>query len=330
MPKSNLPAKSDAPAAPRQVFDSEAGKLVPITDEQSHRAMWLQRQIEAASLVTGVALKHMRDEKLYLALGFSCFREYADTALPFGRQQAYKYVAIGERFAPLLPTLGDESVASMRHSNDDDPRAEILASLGNAKLYELTKIEDAQFEDIIDTGRLVMPDGETSYSLEELKTMNCREVARVVKEAQMERKAWMARIEQLEAEKQLLKSEAKSDEEKILKAEEQIEQARALELLYGKHNRSFEDTQRLLNETRTHLAEVRRRVFNCGITEESPEALKTQLVEIIREAGSIFSGMRGTFNDVVWSTTDQILDEDVAGQWLQKDVVDYSQNGHEE
>lgn len=77
------------------------------------------------------AIKQMRDSKLYRALGFDTFEAYTEEKLGMKHSQAYRYIAIAEKFA-------EDSFPSM-------------GKIGMTKLTLLTALTDDQREEITQT-----------------------------------------------------------------------------------------------------------------------------------------------------------------------------------
>lgn len=78
------------------------------------------------------SLAEMRDSKLYKALGYDTFEDYAQAEIGMTRQQAYKYISICETFK-------NENVKLT------------LQNVGMEKLYLLTKLDEKERNEIIDT-----------------------------------------------------------------------------------------------------------------------------------------------------------------------------------
>ncbi len=283
-----MPRKKVIPIAVHGVYDADSGEMVDLTEPQVELAHDLHRRLEAASIFTGLALLKIRQDRLYLALGHASFNDYISSALPFGRTSAYNFMQVAERIQPLLPASTLEStggviVQRVGQDGDDDGLSNELESLGIRKLLQITKASDSVLDQVVREGKVVMPDGETEYSLEDLRDMTSAEVRRVMEDARMERDAYRARIQQLEEKLRLEKSERQADADKLKKAESLIDEARHLEALYTRDKLTYEQTETLLQEAQHHLFESRRRLMNVELTEESGEGLKKLLRECIDE-----------------------------------------------
>ena len=119
--------------------DSDFDKLdIPETEVLSAdyaRALKLDRHIKAHAQIAQDSLyevckglKEMRDGKLYKELGYQNFADYCEKEVGFGRQHAYKYIAIVE-------SLPENFVVSTRQ-------------IGTEKLYLLAKLDEPEREQI--------------------------------------------------------------------------------------------------------------------------------------------------------------------------------------
>lgn len=104
------------------------------------------------------AIKQMRDSKLYKALGFDTFEAYTEEKLDMKHSQAYRYIAIAEKFA-------EDSFPSM-------------GKIGMTKLTLLTALTDDQREEITQTVDL------ESTTVRELR----EQIAALKEESELDRK----------------------------------------------------------------------------------------------------------------------------------------------
>ncbi len=144
---------------PGSVYDAEKGEFVKIDPERQRVAMALQQRMDVATLVTAVALKKIVDEKYFLELGYSSMKEYANTALPFRPSSAKKYLQIGRKFADMLPDGWGEGERVPLLEDSSEENASKLSSLGVRKLLELTRVDDADFSEVVSEGVVKLADG---------------------------------------------------------------------------------------------------------------------------------------------------------------------------
>ena len=104
------------------------------------------------------AIKQMRDSKLYRALGFDTFEAYTEEKLGMKHSQAYRYIAIAEKYA-------EDSFPSM-------------GKIGMTKLTLLTALTDDQREEITQTVDL------ESTTVRELR----EQIAALKEESELDRK----------------------------------------------------------------------------------------------------------------------------------------------
>jgi hypothetical protein len=162
--------------------------------------------VEMPTLEKAVALARIADREHYLDLGHPSFKAFAESDLPFGWRQAMKYVKIGRKFAPMLPEFEGDNMnpdayllSENSGTNDAEGGGEAalqFSQLGISKLHEMTKLDDAAFEDVAREGKLVMPDGETEYTLDELMDMKTAEASKAIEEAKMDKEAYRAKAQQ--------------------------------------------------------------------------------------------------------------------------------------
>lgn len=335
MPNRLTPADADTddqgqqeqpPLTALEVYDADEDDMVTRSPHQQRQAAQLMRMVEMATLVKAVALARVADRKHYLDLGHPSFKAFAEASLPVGYRSAQMYVKIGRKFAPMLPEFeGDETkrVSFLEEEIADSEEMSEVAQLPLRSLHKLTKLDDEHFEDVVREGKVVMPDGETEYSIEELTAMKTREASEVIEEAQMEARAYRARIQQLEEEKKRIEAEREADAEKIDEAEERLEEARALEARHGAAARTWSAREGALSEAAHHVREVRRLVVPLEMDETAEQGLANQLVELLRELHATTeaikqsnAGAREVAEDTIEITdtaafADDIIDEEL-------------------
>ena len=136
----NIPAPkkpSEAPEKPVELVKAEPSQI--ILSDDFKRAVALTRSIIANAEAAAQSmwevckcLAEMKDKKLYKALDFQTFEEYCEQKIGITRRQGQKYAAIA-----LLPENG-------KLTSD-------FEKIGVEKLYLLTKIDEEQREQIVET-----------------------------------------------------------------------------------------------------------------------------------------------------------------------------------
>ena len=298
-------AASTQPLRPMEVYDADEDAMVTRSEEEQRQAAQLMQMVEMATLVKAVALARIADRKHYLDLGHSSFKDFAEASLPFGYRQAKKYVSIGRKFAPMLPefdptdsTEGNSSSlflaenAESGESEGEENAALQLAGMSINKLAKLTSLDDEHFEDVVREGKIVMPDGETEYTLDELMSMKSREFADRIEEAKMEARAYRSRVQQLEEEKELIEAEREADQEKMKEARNRLKKARALEARHGEAARTYDAREKALSEAASHVREVRRLAVPLQMGADVEVVLCNQLLELVREMHSALAAIK--------------------------------------
>ncbi len=212
------------------VYDSETKEFVQIDAETRALAQALQQRVDMATLMTAMILKRMSDEKLYLGLGYSNFKEYVLETLPFGESSAKKYLKIGRKFAGVLPE--DFGKGEPVHLLEENENAQKLSGLGVKKLYDLTKIEDADFSEVVSQGVVKLNDG-TELDLDEINASTAKEF-----KAQLD----AHREYQADLEKELDKTAEERDEalQKADQATKDSETGKKYKDLYGPKSKEYE------------------------------------------------------------------------------------------
>ena len=201
---------------------AEQGAITPTEQE---RAEALHNQITGYSKMVYqslygmcTAIKQMRDSKLYRALGFSTFEAYTEEKLGMKHSQAYRYIAIAEKFA-------EDSFPSM-------------GKIGMAKLTLLTALTEDQREEIVETTDL------TETTVKELKAQIAQLTAdRDAIAADRQREG--LRADRLARELQDKDEEIEELEDRITAQEEQIDEleSRPVEVIAPEPSREVQNMQ---------------------------------------------------------------------------------------
>ena len=277
------------------VLDEETGELVEISDDMRRIAHGIQQRIEGATIITAFLIQMVRDEKMYLAFGCGSFQEYADTMLPFNRRTAYKYISISEKFTPLLPSRlssnGVQSTAQIAENIASNDVMQDLSSIGTEKLYELTKIPDADFSEVMNKGVVKTPDGQ-EWSLDEIKAESSRKVAEAVKEV---KKKYQSRLSNIEEDKKRLKEERDLAKKELADNKERIERSQEIEQKYGKQASRLEELEYLLDEAQKHLGKLEEKFGKVEVDYSDPESLRERAMTLLRQMTLIQEAARTRF-----------------------------------
>lgn len=300
-----------------EVFDADTKSMVVRTPDQQRLANTLLRAAEAATLVKAVALARLVDGKHYLDFGFSTFKEFAEMMLPVGYRSAQMYTKIGRKFAPLLPGFESSEakpVSLLGESTGENGQILQVGGLGMRKLLDLTRVDDAIFADIVEEGRLVMPDGH-EYSIDELKAMAVKEFEKTLSDAREDKEAYRARNQQLQEQIKLLESERETDAKKLADADAKLQEAEQLERLYGPAAKRYSDVHNQLSHAQFHAQQLRRFLFNAEVSESDSQVLIDLLQSVVAETGATFTRARSYYAHVLDLAEDTILDSETDAMW---------------
>ncbi len=271
------------------ILDSESGNFVEITPELQRNAMYVHGQIQLGTFAIALAIKKIYDEKLYLGLGCSSRKEYAETMLPFGRKQAEKYYKVADKVSQFMPEL-KENGASMRHLEPGD--TEKLDGIGMAKLYELTKLEDADFEEIMEGNEV------NGVSLEEIKAASVREATAEIKRI---RDAYSKKLAVQDEAIKTLKAEKQANDDKIRAAEEKLNTAKAIEDKFRREAGSVEDKQRAIKAAKSLLDEASMLIGACGVDVTDPETLQQEFLSMADKMALMINIMKTSYGEIFLS-----------------------------
>jgi len=296
-----------------EVFDAEQGEMVKRSPGDQRMAMQLMRAIQMSTMVQAVALARVEEGKHYLDFGHASYKQFAQAELPFSYRQAQKYLRIGRRFSGLLPEVDASEEATreaLEAQIEESEEVKPYAAMGVSKLREITKLSGEDVEALAEGKVLEDPDSGETYSLDDLKDMAAREVKETVEQVRREKEAYQARTQAQEETIKRLKSEKEAMEEEVEEAQEKKEEALELEAQYGPKAQAYENNKKALQETRDKLFEVRESLFRAELDSESADALKNQLLELVREINAIHADARARFGEALQTAEDTIAMED--------------------
>ena len=315
---------SRLPSKTVEVFDAESGEIVKRTPEQQRMAMQLVRAIQMSTMVQAVAVARVEGGKHYLDLGHSSFKEFAQTELPYAYRTAKLYLRIGKRFEDLLPQLDASEGATLealQEQVEESDEVAPFAAMGTRKLRSITTLDDDDFEQLSEEKRLVDPETGDEWTMEELKEMTATDMTSLVEEHQREKRAYMARISQLEEEKKHIESERESDQKMVEDADEKLKKANRLQQQYGPASQRFDDQEEGLSNARSHMHKVRKHIMTFETSEETEQGIKNEVVELVRELNAIVSDVRARHADAI-RTADDTIEMDNMGWTPSDDILD--------
>lgn len=216
-------------------LDTDSGEWVESSEQRQAMANtcldWLRRN----SIATGVVLRFVRDNRIYLESGYSSFNEYLIGGLSISRSGAYDYMRLAETFLPHVRPRMIAGVQQLDRSTDDeredagvqqlDMSAGIefvdsagksdsvelliksLSEISRGNLLAIQQLGQKAADELITTGSVTLPDG-TKISQEDLQSLTTRAANELIQQHTKERSAWRDRNQQLESKATKAQSEA--------------------------------------------------------------------------------------------------------------------------
>lgn len=232
------------------IISDETDKPVVVDPKLRSLGFALHSRIEAAVLVTAMALKKIRDDKLYHHMGFSSFREYCEE-LPFSHPNAKKYLQIGDHLGGILPEIAIEQndqglLASNTGDFEQNETVQQLSALGLRKLRALVSIDNVSFKDLPSKGEIKLENGEV-LTLEEIREETAAELDRKVAAVKKKLRDQLRTAEEKAA---LAESERDALSKQIEDLQKQNADIKVLEERFGNLGTTFEVAKRKL--TRIH------------------------------------------------------------------------------
>jgi len=282
-----------------EVYNEDEKKFITVTAEQQRLAAYVHQQVVTGSIITSIALKKIRDEKLYSGLGCSSFEEYCSTMLPFGKRTAYRYLKIADKIEiafPVFKQLNADNRNSDNSQNSDnvvtsDEMSE-MQNIGLAKLYEITKLDDEEFKELVKGGKL----GENGeLSIGDIMDMTAREASKKIAEF---RKKYQEKLS-IQGEKiKKLEDEKKALAERNEELEEDIEIANEKEKLFGGAATSYEVKLTLLNDAEEHFERFVKYINNANIKPDDTDNLQKKFVGLIKKMADTHGYMLISYQEV--------------------------------
>ncbi len=283
-----------------QVFDADSGETVAVSPEMRNLAFGLQRVLNSTALVTGLIVKQISDQKLYLAFDCSSFKEYAETVFGYGYSAAKRYLKIGNHYGPFLP---DFDIKGDTYPLLESKEVAELSSLGYSKLYELTKMEEADFSEVMTEGKLIMPDGST-YTMDEMREMSARDVIEEVRKVRAPLQKEVRKYKEDALTAQAERDQYKSQLEKNKKL---IERADELEKLYGEEAVRIGEIEENIRKADSYLRECEKYFNRIVIDDEDPESVKEQTLSLIRRATRIITSAYQNYDWITETAEHQVF-----------------------
>lgn len=266
------------------IINEDTGKPVKVDPSRRQLGYALHSRIEAAVLVTAMALKKISDDKLYLDMGFGSWKEYT-SVLPFAYSTSKIYLQIATAFEPLLPSVTEDSkgqpvslLESYTPENVQDSTVQELSSLGIRKLRALAQVEDADFSELPTSGEIGLPDG-TRITIEEIRAQTVAEVERSLRD---KKRKYLGQIRDAEQRAALAESERDALKKQAEDLESQKESLKALETRYGRVGMNYEAGKRKLSRLFDLVTQVNVEIGSMKMDDEVQEMLSDEIQNIHR------------------------------------------------
>lgn len=303
-----LPARP-APQAVPVHYDAEADEWVESTPARQQKAAQMQLLVDAGAFIQAIGLHHIREERLYLDMGFSGWTEYCERKLSMTRQHAHRLLRIGRTFAPYLDAGNVTSMLQLPEAgNGEDgldgapPAIRQIASLGITKMYELTKLDEEEVNRVVRSGEVALADGST-LDLDEIRALAVREFTAQLDQV---RKAHRLRTGRLEEENARLKAEAEASTGLVEQAEDARRRAERLEARFGPVAGKLAEKERHMALARATMNDLAEQLFRIGVTTEDPEEVQHDLCDLRRKLDGIMERFSAAYGDVFYRV-DQLL-----------------------
>jgi len=269
-----------AAAEGSHITDPETGEVIEITQEIRDEALQVHGQIEGAFWQLATALARIKNEQLYLALGFDSFRGYCESTLPFGVRNAYHYALVGEKIGLRLLESGS-SAKPVSHS---------LESIGIRKLKLIAEKAEDQINDLIREGRIKI--GDELLSQDELADTSVKDLTKRLRAAN-DRLEKMDLLEEQKKAAEMERDYLKAENEEIKELEQEYREWS----VKGKH---IEDDLKEAENALYHFAKRFDRIDEQRV----PAGLEIRLLALIDQISLLDTKFREKFIDLVMRERD--------------------------
>jgi len=104
--------------------------FVEVPPEEQAYARFLHSMQQAGTLITGLALKAIRDHEVYKKLGCTSFKDYCDTMASVTRMTAYRHIKRAEMYGAFLPDVfSPQHFAQLQSGQGGSPLLQLTSAL---------------------------------------------------------------------------------------------------------------------------------------------------------------------------------------------------------
>lgn len=196
-----------------KVVVDDDGTEVCITTELINKAIAAKARLEMGVYITAMSLKEMRDNRLYLPLGYKSWVTFVENELPYNIRTVQKHLRIADNLFSLAGPYDPES---------KDNLATHASSLSQRTLLQLSNFSEEDRVRLVTEGFISLGDGD--YSIDDLKRIAGKELTDKLKEYAPK----IAKNAELERENDLLRTVNGAQKEKIEKTEARLKKLEAV------------------------------------------------------------------------------------------------------
>ena len=331
-----MPA-TPAPAALPEVYDAEADRFVEVPPEEQAYAQFLHSMQQAGTLITGLALKAIRDHEVYKKLGCTSFREYCDTMAAVSRRTAYEHIKRAEMYAAFLPDVFSPQHFEQLHTGQgSSPLLQLTSALQgepsqNGAPPETTDEGDSPDEERASSESSSGPipraiDGLSGSKLDALGELDDERLRDYIQHEKLhtpdgdvitrEQIAEMTAREVSRRVGEILephKKKAETEKEKRLKAEaerdalkdtlerkkEEIERSRDIEHTLGPRAARLEEKRDRMTKMEDALREASKQIYKIGLTTDDPIPDQERAMDLLAHCQRLADAARDELGEVV-------------------------------
>jgi len=281
---------STAIAKPLKVYDADEDKVIEISHEMQMEAISTIQQLQAGIFIMAFGIKRMVDKKLYLALNIESKDQFLSTLEFVGRSQAYKLLAIADKFNDVF---AEKLIGKNPEELQNNESVQQIGSLGISKLYELIKLDDEQLSGLSE-GKDVKIGGK-NMNIDELRTIGYRELEKQFRTAKIKLQEDLSIVTE---ENELLKEEIILKNKQIETADKKLDAAKELEIKFGGPAKTIENKDYLLKECYDLLNEFNDNIIKANIKPNDPNRLKKSVCDLIKKLDVVNKLVMETYAEI--------------------------------
>jgi len=285
----------------REVYDAERGEIVQRTPQQQASAHSLYSLMKMADLAQAILLKKFLDGEHHLDLGYSTREEFYQVELGISRQAAHKKLKVADRFEDLIPNVNlglHSNVTPVLHGEtpashlNEEQQANLTAlnSIGLSKWYEVARIEDADFAEVLNTGVVKFGDGR-EVALEDIQMRTRNEISKLLKG---EIDGYKDRNAKLLDAKSELEAELKQQKKLVSDLQEKAEYAERMDMMHGNKAATVEGLENMLGYAFEAQHVANKFITKIKMMDDCPEDLRHHIVNLHR---TIDGGRQSLYNN---------------------------------